>query len=176
MTNRPMRPPPLLPPLPRLPASSDTHVAYHVPMDSEHRIDRAEWAAVVREVLETETGGKKEPLARLLGINSKTLQRWLSEEVAVSEEYVRLVARTTGRDPMGLLTRVGYYREADLNVKPPPNPLEIAEDAALKVIEESGHPPRVKARMRERLYELRRQRQAAEVEEVQWWIDHAKEG
>ncbi|NIL59715.1 hypothetical protein HCB18_24700 [Salinispora arenicola] len=175
MTSRPMRPPPVLPPLPRLSAPLDTHVAYHVPMDSEHRIDRAEWAAVVREVLETETGGKKEPLARLLKINSKTLNRWLGEEVDVSEEYVRLVARTTGRDPMGLLTRVGYYQPADLTGRPAPTQQEIAEDAALRAIEESGHPPRVKARMRERLHELRRQRKAAEVEEVQWWIDHAKE-
>ena len=55
-----------------------------------------------------------------------------------------------------------------------PTAEEIANDPALQVIEESDHPPSVKARMRQRLYELRAKRAAEEVDEVKWWLDHAR--
>jgi len=73
-----------------------------------------------------------------------------------------------------LLVRVGYYRPGDFTAPPPPSTHDLAQDEALRIIEESDFPPRIKARMRQRLAELRAQRAASEVEEVKWWLDQAR--
>lgn len=143
---------------------------------SERSINRAAWADVIRELMTAHTRGKKEPFARRLGINSRSVSRWLDQEVDVSEESVRLVARTFDVPAVSLLVRVGYYQQADLHQPHQPSAEEFDADPALKVIEDSDQPPHVKARMRERLYELRRQRTAAEVDEVRFWLDRAGEG
>lgn len=140
---------------------------------SDRSFNRDAWAAAVAELMTEHTRGKKEPFARRLGINSRTVTRWLEREVDASEESVRLVARTFGVPPVDLLLRVGYYEQADLHMSHRPGPEEVAGDPALKVIEESALSQRVKDRMRERLYEVRRQRQATEVDEVRWWLDQA---
>jgi transposase-like protein len=120
------------------------------------------------------TRGKKEPFARRLGINSRSVTRWLDQEVDVSEESVRLVARTFDVTPVQLLVRVGYYHHGELRQ---PHLQDADEaDPALKVIEDSDEPDHVKERLRERLYELRRRRSEAEVDEVKWWLNQVGEG
>lgn len=157
------------------PLRRDTNVHYAGDV-AVRRINREAWAAEIRRLIDEEAGGNRAKFSTLVGSSYKTVGRWLDQSVDVSEESVRAVARALHIAPMDLLVRVGYYQQSDLNVTPGPTPAEVAADPALRVIEDSDQPPRVKARMRERLYELRRQRQAAEVDEVKWWLDQAGEG
>lgn len=153
------------------------HATYPlVVASSERSIDRAAWADVIRELMTSHTRGKKEPFARRLGINSRSVSRWLDQEVDVSEESVRLVARTFDVTPVQLLVRVGYYQHGELRQPHLYGVDDPDADPALKVIEDSEQPDHVKDRMRERLYELRRQRTEAEVDEVKWWLNQAGEG
>lgn len=157
------------------PLRRDTNVHYAGDV-AVRRINREAWAAEIRRLIDEEAGGNRAKFSTLVGSSYKTVGRWLDQSVDVSEESVRAVARALHIAPMDLLVRVGYYQQSDLNVTAGPTPAEVAADPALQVIEESDAPPRVKARMRERLYELRRQRAAAEVDEVKWWLDQAGEG
>jgi hypothetical protein len=110
----------------------------------------------------------------LVGVNYKTVGRWLNSSVDVSEESVRAVARALSIAPMDLLTRVGYYSAADLQLPQAPTRAEIVADPAIQAIESSEVPPRVKAKMRQRLHELREAQRQREVDEVKWWIDQAR--
>lgn len=65
-------------------------------------------------LIESETRGKKAAFSRLIGVNTRTLDRWLAREVDVSEESVRSVARATNRPAMDLLIKVGYYRQDEV--------------------------------------------------------------
>lgn len=156
------------------PLRRDTRVLY-ADQVAERRIDRAAWAAEVRRLINEEAGGTRARFATLVGIGYKTVGRWLKEEVDVSEESVRTVARALGVVSADLLLRVGYYSPSDLVTEPAATPAEIAADPALREIEDSDFPPHVKARMRARLVELRKQRAAAEVDEVRWWMSQARE-
>jgi hypothetical protein len=82
---------------------------------SELRVDRAAWAALVSDLVDRETRGKKAAFARLIDVSTRTLDRWLAQEVDVSEESVRSVARATGRPAMDLLIKVGYYRQDEVD-------------------------------------------------------------
>lgn len=157
------------------PLRRDTNVHYAGDV-AVRRINREAWAAEIRRLIDEEAGGNRAKFSTLVGSSYKTVGRWLDQSVDVSEESVRAVARALHIAPMDLLVRVGYYQQSDLNVTAGPTPAEVAADPALQVIEESDAPPRVKARMRERLNELRRQRAAAEVDEVKWWLDQTGEG
>ncbi len=114
--------------------SSDIFVRYHSGMSGV--VDRAEWRAFLLELLEELGYRKKAPLARLLGVAEKTIDRWLDPEWegAVSEASVRQVAEKTGRNALQLLIRFGYYDPNDL-----PAPATPPEDAwIIEVINSSG--------------------------------------
>jgi hypothetical protein len=104
-------------------------------MAPEGGVDREAWATLVRELLASETRGKKLPFARLIGRDARTVDRWLRCEVAVEEESVRAVARALNRPPGELLVRVGYYRPNDL-VPEPPAKLDLYNDPVIKRIME----------------------------------------
>lgn len=142
---------------------------------AERRVDREEWAKVLSQLIAEEAAGNKSAFARMAGTTYRTVVRWLNQEVDVSEDKVREIARALRIRPIDLLVRVGYYQPGELERPERPTPDEVAADPALRVIEESDFPPRVKARMRQRLAELRAQRAAAEMDEVRWWLDQARE-
>jgi DNA-binding transcriptional regulator YdaS (Cro superfamily) len=81
---------------------------------TDGRIDRDAWAELMAALIESETRGKKAAFSRLIGVNTRTLDRWLAREVDVSEESVRSVARATNRPAMDLLIKVGYYRQDEV--------------------------------------------------------------
>lgn len=172
-TNRPT--PPLLPELGvtmrRCGAlGSGTHARYAESV-GDRKINREAWAQLVGDLIDSEARGKKAAFARLVGVDPKTVYRWLNKETDVSEESVRDVARALKRSAMELLFAVGYYSERDIAT---PQPIDMSHDPAMRVIMEADLPGRVKRRMIERLQELRRRDAERQVDEVRWWIDQAR--
>jgi hypothetical protein len=138
-------------------------------MVGTREVDREAWADVIRELMKTETRGKKEPLARLLEVNARTITHWLDKTTKVSEASIRQVAEKTGRSSIELLVHVGYYSPDEVAVvdRGDPDP----DDEAMRLIIDSDFPPRVKMRMIQRLEELRARDRVREAEEVRWWIE-----
>jgi hypothetical protein len=140
----------------------------------ERKINRDAWAQLVNALVETETRGKKATFARMVGVDPRTVSRWLASEVDVSEESVREVARRLNRPPMDLLVRVGYYSVGEVGATTPaPAPGE--EDPALKKILDANVSDEMRERMLKRLDALRTAQREREAEDVQWWIDQARE-
>lgn len=156
------------------PLRRDTHVTY-ADQVSERRIDREAWANEVKRLIADEFDGNRAAFTRETKVGYKTVARWIDQSVDVSEESVRTVARALHIKPMDLLMRIGYYRSADIGAPCTEPPVVPADDEAMRLIEESAFPPRIKARMRQRLLEMRAQRAAAEAEEVRWWMEQARE-
>lgn len=92
--------------------NSVTDFPYHLLVAGE--VNREAWSAFVREDLLPLTKGKKATLARLLGVDPKTIDLWLQGRVRVSEASVRQVAERTQRRAGDLLVRVGVYTLDDL--------------------------------------------------------------
>lgn len=141
---------------------------------ADRTINREAWAALLAELIKTESRNKKAAFARLAGVDPKSINLWLARAVDVSEESVRRVARAVGRSPIDMLVQVGYYSAAEVE-QAPAAPVSPENDPALKVILETDLPPRVKQRMIQRLKDLRAAQQEREVEEVRWWIDQTRE-
>jgi hypothetical protein len=138
-------------------------------MVESREVDREAWADVIAELMTSEARGKKEPLARLLGVNARTITHWLAKTTRVSEASIRQVAEKTGRSSIELLVRVGYYSPDEVAIvdRGTPDP----DDEAMRLIVETDFPPRLKMRMIQRLEELRAKDRAREAEEVRWWIE-----
>lgn len=99
----------------------------------------------------SETRGKIAPFARLVGVDPRTVSRWVNREVDVSEESVREVARAVKRQPMDLLVEVGYYSRADLGA----GRVGGEDDPEMELILTANVDQDMKIRMIERLEELR---------------------
>lgn len=89
-------------------------VPYGGSVADDGQVNRAAWAALVVELLRTEAAGNQSRLAGRVGVTAKTIGRWLQQKNDVSEQSVRDVARSLGRDPMDLLVKVGYYAPAEV--------------------------------------------------------------
>lgn len=121
--------------------------------------------------MDAETRGKITPFARKVGVNPRTVTRWLSQDTDASEESVRAVADALGRPALDLLIAVGYYTQADLTTAAP---AVDEHDEAMRIIDQADLPPSVKARMRDRLQTRRAQLAEHEADEVRWWLDQAR--
>jgi transcriptional regulator with XRE-family HTH domain len=129
----------------------------HVPYagDVAAEIDRTAWSQLVTQLIAQESGGNKTMFAATVGVDRKTVTRWVQGENSVSEEGVRAVARALGLSARDLLVQVGYYGTDELPAETPA-PTPAAEvDAAEKLIRESDLPPSIK---RELIAHVRRQR------------------
>lgn len=100
-------------------------------MTTADTINRNAWAQLVAELIQSQTRGKKAPFARLIGVDTRSLDRWLKCEVKVSEESVRDVARAFNLNPMDLLVAVGYYQVAEVA---PPTPVDPRLDPVIQRI------------------------------------------
>lgn len=155
-----------------VPLRPDTRVHYAGDV-APRKIDRGEWARQVARLVDQETAGNKSRFGTRVGVTYKTVNRWLNSEVDVSEEKVREVARAFHIHPADLLVRVGYYAAADFTTPPPASTDD--NDPARKRILATDLPPHMKRRMLERLENLRAAQREREAEDVQWWIDQARE-
>jgi len=144
---------------------SGTHARYPWGV-GDRKVNREAWARTVANLIQSETGGKKAPFARLVGVDPRTVDRWLKGEVDVSEESVRDVASALKRSPWGLLRAAGYYDERDLAGRE-----QVTADPAIQVIMNADVPQHVKERLIERLQELRKR----ELEDIKFWIEQARE-
>lgn len=138
---------------------------------SAQRIDREEWASLIAELVVAETRGNKSAFARLVGVDYKTLMRWLRKTQDVSEDSIRRVAGALGRNPMELLVRIGYYRAAEVGQPE----ADVDYDAEIERVRD--HPelaPHMKVRIIERIMELRRLDEERRRAVIDMMIEQAK--
>jgi transcriptional regulator with XRE-family HTH domain len=109
---------------PTTPLGSGVHARYSLVVAHDGSVDRDAWAQLVGELLQRETKGKKLPFARKIGVDPRTVDRWLRREVVVSEESVRSIARAFDLQAIDLLVQVGYYKATDVAPPPAPDPYE----------------------------------------------------
>jgi hypothetical protein len=95
----------------------DMHVLYPH-LVAGRKIDRAAWADVVERLLTEEAEGNKTAFGAVIGVDRKTVNRWLDQGVDVSDENVRAVARAFHLSAVDLLIRVGYFLPEDLQNRP----------------------------------------------------------
>lgn len=104
------------------PIGSGSHARYPLGVTADGGIDREAWAQVVARLIRAETNGKIAPFARKVGFDARTVDRWLRQDVAVTEESIRKVARALGLPPIELLVQVGYYRADEITQPAVPDP------------------------------------------------------
>lgn len=162
----------------------DTKVRYRVGVADRREINREAWAALVAALVRSHAEGNQTRFAKLVDVTPKTVSRWLRQEVAVTEENVRVVARKVGEQPLTFLVRVGYYTVAEAQSGAidasgyPEDDLELE----IQLIRESRLPEDVKGeliaearRMRE---DQARQRHAfrERLQKLQTWLHPAPGG
>jgi transcriptional regulator with XRE-family HTH domain len=103
---------------------SGTHARYSLVVADDGSINRDAWAQLVADLIQRETKGKKLPFARKIGVDPRTVDRWLHQEVVVKEESVRAIARTLDLQAVDLLVQVGYYKLGELSPPTLPDPRE----------------------------------------------------
>lgn len=113
------------------PLGSGVHARYSLLVAPDGGIDREVWARVVSALRKEEAKGKTVPFARKIGVDPRTVDRWIRQEVAVKEENIRAVARALGRPPMDLLVEVGYYQPGEVA---PPIPVDPRDDKVVQAI------------------------------------------
>lgn len=77
-------------------------------------VDRAKWAAVVQRLMDKHAKGRKATLAKLVGVDPRTVTDWLTGTYAVREAMVRQVADRTGEAALDLLVEVGVFSANDI--------------------------------------------------------------
>jgi hypothetical protein len=137
------------------------------------RVDRVAWAELVQDLLRSVPGGKKAAMARTVGVDVKTVNRWIACEVDVSEESVRSVAAAFGRPLLPLLVRVGYYapEEVSAGCAAPP---EAAVDEEMELIRSAAIDPEMKIKFLARLRERREEDQRRRMADLRWMIDNVR--
>lgn len=135
-------------------------------------VDRDAWASIVADLVKYETGGKKAAFARAIGVEPRTVSRWLAGEVDVSERSVRDAARAFGRSPTDMLVRVGFLAPDDLG----PKPAGVEDDEEMRIIMDAKVPMSTKKVMIQRLEELRRRDRERRMDEIRWGLRAAGGG
>lgn len=130
-------------------------------------IDKEAWAALLAELIQAESGGNKAQFAVAVGVDRRTITRWLSGDVSVSEESVRAVARALGIPLADVLVKLGYYRQEDLPTEPIAERLIAEDDEAIRLIRESDVPMSLKRDLIAHLLEQRAQHQAQRLAEAE---------
>lgn len=151
------------------PASPFRDIRVLYPLDvAERKINRTAWAGITRQLLDEEYAGNKTAFGTAIDSDRKTINRWLDEDVDVSEEMVRKVARRHNLSPMDLLIEVGYYVAQDVRTEPA-EPVAVG-DELLELIETAPVTPSQKREMREHVAAKRAEADAAIKTEIERWI------
>lgn len=106
-------------------------------------IDREAWATVIHAFIQEESGGNITAFAETVGVDRKTVTRWLARNVSVSPESVHAVAAVLGKDVTELMRAIGYHAAAPA-AEPPPT---ASGDAAIAAIRAADIPPSIKRDM-----------------------------
>jgi transcriptional regulator with XRE-family HTH domain len=146
------------------------HVLYPVEV-GEPKIDRTAWAALVASLIQQESGGNQTHFGHAVGVDRKTVARWLAGTVDVSEEKVRAVARALGIEARGLLIQVGYYSADEL----PMAESRVADaDTAIELVRSSDLSLSAKRQLIDHLMAQREEYLRQQVAEAQRLIDLAR--
>lgn len=96
--------------------------------------------------MQQESEGNQTHFGAIVGVDRKTVGRWLAATVDVSEEKVRAVARALGIPAASLLVQVGYYSRDEMppleELPPLANP-----NAAIEMVRDSDLPPSEKRKL-----------------------------
>lgn len=148
----------------------DTRVLY--PLDvAERKIDRTAWARIVRKILDEEYAGNKTAFGAAIDSDRRTINRWLDEDVDVSEDMVRKVARRHNLSPMDMLIEVGYYGTQEVRTEPTgPAKAPKVRDEILAIIKDAPITPSQQREMRAHVRAKRAEAEAALKAEIERWI------
>lgn len=91
----------------------DNNVRYRGHMVDRRSIDRAAWAALIQTLVDSTASGNQTQFAKKVGVTSRTVNRWLKQDVAVDSDNVVHVALALGQNPTNLLVQVGYLTSAE---------------------------------------------------------------
>lgn len=138
---------------------------YAVPV-ADGQVDRAAWARIVEELIAAQTRGKIAPFARKVGVDPRTVSRWLAAEVNVSEESIREVARKTDQSPIQLLVEVGYYSHAETT----PASQADERDEEVELILRAPVDQRTKELALEQLHIMRMRDQQRRMEDLEFLL------
>lgn len=143
----------------------DMRVPYAVAV-GEPEVNREAWAATVRKLTGERERGNQAAFSRAVGVDVKTVGRWLRCLVDVSEESVRQVARTYDLNPIKLLVEVGYYDHMDVG-----GPLDEGERQIMAMNVPENIRERMLARYRRRMEQAQTRAIAdieADLEDLGW--------
>lgn len=151
----------------------DIHVPYADAVTAR-KVDRAAWAEAVEQLVLERDRGNKAAFGRRVGVDSKTVGRWIQQFGDVSEESVRQVARSCGINAMELLVRVGYYDGAEVGAQ-----LDAGERDILETVERLGLPDKIRDRMlaryRARMDEGRRRALDEVKADLEWAAEQQRD-
>lgn len=154
------------------PTERDMHVLY--PGDvATPKIDRSAWASLVASLIEQESGGNQTHFGLAVGVDRKTVARWLAGSVDVSEEKVRAVARALGVPPRDLLVQVGYYRADEMPPEDTSDRIQEA-NAAIELVRNSDLSLSAKRELIAHFVAQRQEYERQQVAEAQRLIDLAR--
>lgn len=156
-----------------VPLGSGTHARYPLVVAPDGGIDREAWARVVAALRQDETKGKTLPFARKIGVDPRTVDRWLRQQVAVKEENIRAVARALDRPPMDLLVQVGYYQPGEVAPPIPPDPRDDPVVQAILADPRLNEDQRT-VLVRRELARIKRE-QEARMADYEWYVQNREE-
>lgn len=137
------------------------------------RIDRAAWAELVATLVREESAGNQTHFGAAVGVDRKTVARWLAASVDVSEEKVRSVARALGVPARDLLVRVGYYRSDEFPAEDARDSVQDV-DVAIDIVRDSDLPLSAKRELISHLLAQREEYRRQQITEAQRLVELAR--
>jgi hypothetical protein len=132
---------------------------------TEARIDRESWATMVHSLIVVHSGGNLERFARTVGINARTIRRWLDLQVDVSFDNVRKVGVATGTSLDALLLSAGYLG--------PPDDASVnaVADEELRLIHAAPIDKDLRQRLLRYVVDRRERDRRARIEDLEFFLD-----
>lgn len=131
----------------------DIHVRYRDEVADRANIDRAAWAALIAQLIDTTADGNQTKFATTVKVTPRTVSRWLNQEVSVNSDNVRDVARLLGHNPTDMLVQVGYLRPEETS-RGRREPLDPDVRKILAMLADPTTPPEQRQFMRQMLRSL----------------------
>lgn len=155
------------------PLGSGIHARYALVVAPDGGINREAWAHVVSSLRQEEAKGKTATFARKIGVDPRTVDRWLRQQVAVKEENIRAVARALDRSPMELLVQVGYYEAGEIA---PPTPVDPHDDPVIqRILADPYWTEEERIALVDREIERIRREQLRRIDEYEWFLRQRRE-
>jgi hypothetical protein len=136
---------------------------------TEARIDRESWATMVQSLIMVHSGGNLERFARTVGINARTIRRWLDRQVDVSFDNVRKVGVATGTSLDALLLSAGYLGPHDDAEHD--GSVNAVADEELRLIHAAPIDKDLRQRLLRYVVDRRERDRRARIEDLEFFLD-----